>query len=94
MNRKGNWQVFADTLTQVGASLGPNQWWTKYLFHFTDVKNAAQILSSGSLLSRNSAMDQGTMLNDNASPEVIAQTSDRWKDYVRFFSSQNTDAIS
>ena len=85
MSKKRNWQVFADTLTRIGASLGPKQWWTKYLFHFTDVKNAAQILSSGSLLSRNAAIDEGTMLNDNASPEVIAQTSDHWKDYVRFY---------
>ncbi|QSO52785.1 DUF4433 domain-containing protein [Alicyclobacillus curvatus] len=85
MSRKQNWQVFAKTLTEVGASLGPNQWWARYLFHFTDVKNAAQILSSGSLLSRNAAIDEGTMLNDNASPEVIAQTADRWKDYVRFY---------
>lgn len=85
MSRKHNWQVFTKTLTEVGASLGPNQWWTKYLFHFTDVKNAAQILSSGLLLSRNAAIDEGTMLNDNASPEVLAQTSDRWKDYVRFY---------
>lgn len=85
MSRKHNWQVFAETLTEIGASLGPNQWWTKYLFHFTDVNNASQILSSGLLLSRNAAIDEGTMFNDNASPEVIAQTSDRWKDYVRFY---------
>ncbi len=25
------------------------------------------------------------MLNDNASPEVLAQTDERWKDYVRFY---------
>ncbi|ADG07858.1 DarT ssDNA thymidine ADP-ribosyltransferase family protein [Kyrpidia tusciae] len=72
-------------LDDVGTKLGPNRWWTKYLFHFTDVKNAAQILSSGSLLSRNEAMAQGMMLNDNASPEVLAQTDERWKDYVRFY---------
>lgn len=87
MTRKHNWHVFAERLSEVSAApwMGPNQWWTKYLFHFTDVKNAAQILSSGTILSRNAAIARGAMLNDNASPKVIAQTAERWKDFVRFY---------
>lgn len=87
MTKKHNWNVFAERLSEIGAApwMGPNQWWTKYLFHFTDVKNAAQILSGGEILSRNEAIARGAMLNDNASPEVIAQTAERWKDYVRFY---------
>ena len=60
-------------------------WWPDFLFHFTDVGNAVNILQTGELLSRTEAEASGQMLTDNASPEIIEQTDERWKDYVRLY---------
>lgn len=57
----------------------------KYVYHYTNIDNAASILERGEILSRNKLRDSGSMINDNASDEVIEQTSSRWKDYVRFY---------
>ncbi|WP_342415607.1 DarT ssDNA thymidine ADP-ribosyltransferase family protein [Paenibacillus sp. FSL R10-2782] len=65
--------------------LGNRKWWPNYLFHFTDIKNAAKILSYGKLLSRDRITLIGDMENENASPEVINNTVSKWKKYVRFY---------
>lgn len=57
----------------------------KFVYHFTDVNNAANILESGLLLSRNSAISKGLMLNDNASAVVIKGTDIDVHDCVRFY---------
>lgn len=65
--------------------LGTNrQKWIPYLFHFSDIKNIVSILSSGELLSRNFA-DKKPNFQDIASPSIIQQTDDSWKNYVRFY---------
>lgn len=59
------------------------RWWPDFLFHVTDIQNAVSILRTGMLLSRQEA--QGLMVTDNASPDIIARTEDRWKNYVRLY---------
>ena len=67
------------------AWLGANSWWPGYLFHFTDIQNAVSILKEGALINRNEAQARGLMVTDNASPEIIANTADELKNYVRLY---------
>ena len=60
-------------------------WWPDYLFHFTNIHNAVSILREGALLNRNEAQARELMITDNASPEIIANTDDKWKDYARLY---------
>jgi hypothetical protein len=69
----------ADTM-HAGAS-----WVPKFLYHFTDVKNAASILQSGELLSRNEANRRNAMLHDNASSQVIEATRAMHQDFARLY---------
>ncbi len=61
------------------------RWWPDYLFHVTDIRNAVSILKTGLLLSREEAVKRDLMTTDNASSDIIAQTDDQWKDYVRLY---------
>lgn len=58
-------------------------YWTKYAFHFTDVRNAARILTEGNIQSRANLVP-GTFV-DAACPRVIAQTAAPVKSYVRLY---------
>jgi hypothetical protein len=60
-------------------------WWPSYLFHFTDIQNAVNILTMGELLSRVEAEASNQIVTNGASPEVISQTEDQWKDHVRLY---------
>lgn len=60
-------------------------WWCKFAFHFTDVTNAASIMNSGRLYSRNQALNNNVMLNDNASRQVIDITDSKVVSNVRFY---------
>ena len=59
--------------------------WPDFLYHFTDIHNAIEILRKGELICRSELESTGSLATDIASPEVISSTSDRWKDYVRFY---------
>jgi len=65
--------------------LGPLRWWPRYVYHFTDVRNAASIIQSEHLYSRAEAERQGLMKVDNASPEIIQQTRTEHLRYVRLY---------
>ena len=66
--------------------LGHQQkWWPGHLFRFDHIENAARILNSGNLFSRESALQQGIMAIDSASSAIIAGTSSRWKSYARLY---------
>lgn len=65
--------------------LGNRKWWPNYLFHFTDIKNAVNILSIEKILSRENINQLGGMKNENASPDVISNTESKWKKYARFY---------
>lgn len=88
MNLKSDAEVFTNYLHQLSKEswLGSTRrWWPNYLFHFTDVNNAASILGGDYLYSRSYLDINGGMKNDNASPTVIEHTEDKWKEYVRFY---------
>ena len=67
------------------ARLGNLHWWPSYVYHFTDVRNAANILKSGFLYSRIEASQLGLMYVDNASPEVIQRTRPEYESYTRLY---------
>ena len=69
---------------------GAQNWWTKYLFHFTDISNALSILECQALLSRNEANRLGLMKNDNANDDVIAKTSQEHQKYARLYFAPST----
>jgi hypothetical protein len=69
------------------AKLGNLGWWPTYIYHYTDVNNAANIIRDGYVYSRNEAKRQGVMQIDNASPDVIEQTHPDCMDYVRCITS-------
>ncbi|MGM0841376.1 MAG: DarT ssDNA thymidine ADP-ribosyltransferase family protein [Bacillota bacterium] len=58
---------------------------TKYAFHFTDISNACGILNHGKIYSRNRAIQNRLMLNDNAANDVINGTVNGVHDFVRFY---------
>ena len=59
------------------------QWWPACLFHCTDILNVASILQQGVIASRSQITSAGQLPTDIASPQVIANTVPKWKDYVR-----------
>jgi hypothetical protein len=69
---------------------GAQNWWIKYLFHFTDISNALSILEHQALLSRNEANRLGLMKNDNANDDVIAKTSHEHQNYARLYFAPST----
>lgn len=63
----------------------PVKWWPRFAYHYTDVENAASILSDGFIYSRNDAIESKRMKNDNASRQVINMTDDTITGKVRFY---------
>ena len=61
------------------------EWWPRYLFHCTDIRNVVNILSAGELLSRARAQAAGSLRMDIAAPDIIAQTNPDWHNYVRLY---------
>jgi hypothetical protein len=66
------------------------KFWPQYLFHFTDIKNAKNILTEGNLYSRQRLLDNGKLETDIASPKIINSTPEKWKNYVRFYFRPHT----
>jgi len=62
-----------------------HSWWPKAAYHYTDIRNACNILTQGKLLSRNSALKSGVMVNDNASQSVISHSRIDVANYVRLY---------
>ena len=60
-------------------------WWPECAYHFTDVTNAVNILSTEFLFSRNEAKSNNMMINDNASKQVINMTTSGVTARVRFY---------
>jgi len=65
--------------------LGNLNWWPRYVYHFTDVNNAVNILKERHLYSRTEAARRNLMSVDNASPAIIQQTQSAHLDYVRLY---------
>jgi hypothetical protein len=60
-------------------------WWTKYLFHFTDITNAVKILECGELKCRKILEDSEKIETNSASPVIIQRTGEEVKNYVRLY---------
>jgi len=84
MNRQALAEAFQKQLAQQ-FSVGYQNWWHKFLFHYSDISNVISILNSGKLYSRNKALALGLMQNDNADDDVIGNTGLSAKEYVRFY---------
>ncbi|OHY76647.1 DarT ssDNA thymidine ADP-ribosyltransferase family protein [Priestia aryabhattai] len=87
MKTKLDTTIFSEVFTEIAKSnwIGSRKWWTNYIFHFTNINNAVEVLKQERLCSRNRALSEGLMVTDNASKDVIEKTEDKWKDYVRFY---------
>jgi len=69
---------------------GTQNWWTKSLFHFSDMSNAILILENKKIYSRNKAIGLDLMKNDNANDDVISLTSGEHKQYARLYFGPST----
>lgn len=61
------------------------KWLPRLAYHFTDVHNAARILIDGRILSREQALVQNRMINENAAADVIAETPAIHKRFARLY---------
>lgn len=83
--RAGKVEEFLNNLKNAEWLRDSRRRWPRFVYHFTNIRMAVSILEQGVLLSRNEVLSQGLMATDNASPQVIAQTREQWKDYVRLY---------
>ncbi|MFI3165659.1 MAG: DarT ssDNA thymidine ADP-ribosyltransferase family protein [Bacillota bacterium] len=60
-------------------------WWPKFAYHYTDITNAVNILSTGYIYSRLQVSDKQLMKNDNASMQVINMTESEALSSARFY---------
>lgn len=68
---------------QMNTTISYVSWWPKFVYHFTDISNAVQIINDGMLFARGNLLNH--MYNDNASSEIINITNTDIKNYVRFY---------
>src|SRR5690349_18760009 len=68
------------------------EYWSKlkaaipqYVYHFSHVSNAADILNAGAILSRAECSRIGLRRHDSASPSVILNTPEDKKRFVRLY---------
>lgn len=82
----------ADEIIEFLDNLADESWlgsvrsrWVKYVFHYTDIRNAVEILKRGKLLCRTELEKKGIMLVDNASQIIISHTENLVKDFIRLY---------
>ena len=61
------------------------EFWPRYLFHFTDITNAGHILANDILHCREILENSGPSFIDIAGPQIIKETPQIWKQYVRLY---------
>jgi len=61
------------------------RWWPQFLFHYTDIRNAAKILRSGFLYSRKYLGRMRYPIVSSGSPQVLARTREEIRDCVRLY---------
>ena len=95
VNLKPDVARFCAILAQVRARMdgGARADWPRFLYHFADLTNVVSILSAGELFSRAGVAARHPDFRDSASPDIIAQTEDRWKDHVRFYVRPRTPTL-
>lgn len=83
-----SWQTdIRNKIKELSQSLKPRglDWWPKYVYHSTDVQNAAKILETGYLYSRVEAQKHDLMVVNNASVEIIDHTNKNSLNYARLY---------
>ena len=60
-------------------------WWPRYFYHFTDIRNALSIIEKGWIYARHKAAEDDLMHSDNASRSVLLASSSEIKDYARLY---------
>ncbi len=68
-------------------------WIPHYLYHHSDISNVVQILESGELLSRKSAIDTSSLVVDSASVEVLDKTPKWVESCVRLYFRPRTPPL-
>ncbi len=64
---------------------GERRWWPRYVFHYTDIRNAVEILKTGQLLSRKHLEATSGLLTSSGSASILAGTNVSIKDCVRLY---------
>jgi len=83
---KKQWrQKIKDHIEHWSGSLSGHSWWPKYVYFFTDLRNAVSILEKGCLLSRDRAENLDSIKVDGASREIIDQTREECLKFVRLY---------
>lgn len=83
----------ADRIARVLRDLGEQdwvkrterRWWPYCVFHYTDIRNAVQILSDGYIYSRERAEQNGKLRISSGSTSVLSGTRADVKKYVRLY---------
>lgn len=60
-------------------------WWSMYFYHFTDIRNALNIIEKGWIYARHKASEEDLMISDNASQAVLSVSSSEIKEYARLY---------
>ena len=61
------------------------KWWPRYLYHFTDIKNALGIIDEEWIFCRRSAIVLDRMKSDNASASVLSTSQNAITEYARLY---------
>lgn len=61
------------------------RWWPKFVFHYTDIRNAVRILQEGHLYSRTYLEGTKNLVVSSGSPVILAGTNTVIKDCVRLY---------
>ncbi len=95
INQKRDAELFRRRLAvlQQRSRLGARRWWPYYLYHFADITNVVSILKAGEVVSRATLMAEQGGFTDSASPVIIDQTDEKWKNYVRFYFRPRTPTL-
>ncbi|MBW2644697.1 MAG: DUF4433 domain-containing protein [Deltaproteobacteria bacterium] len=74
-----------DHIEHWSGSLSGHAWWPRYVYFFTDLRNAVSILEKGCLLSRDRAEGLDSIEVNGASREIIDQTREECLKFVRLY---------
>lgn len=61
------------------------RWWPRFVFHYTDIMNAAKVLNGGVLYSRQEAETRNLLSVSSGSSAVLAGTTAFVRSCVRFY---------
>ncbi|MDE0679367.1 MAG: DarT ssDNA thymidine ADP-ribosyltransferase family protein [Gammaproteobacteria bacterium] len=64
---------------------GNRRWWPRWIYRSDHVENAADILNSGQLLSREAAENESVIRVDSGSPQHVGQLTNKHRSLVRLY---------